>query len=41
MRVELKNVPKRVWFGCIAQTLVVIAGILVCLHMASVSEVGD
>ena len=41
MGIALANVPKRLWFGCIAQTLVTIAGILVCLHMASVGEVGD
>jgi len=37
----MSNVPKRLWFGCFSQTLMLILGIVVTIHMISVGKVGD
>ena len=37
----MSNVPKRLWFGCFVQTLVLVIGIVVTIHMVSVGKVGD
>ena len=33
--------PKRLWFGCFTQTLIVILGVVVTIHMVSVGKVSD
>ena len=35
------NVPKRLWFGCFNQTVMLILGIVVTMHMVDVGKVGD
>jgi len=35
------NIPKRLWFGCFSQTVILIIGIVVTMHMVSVGKVGD